>query len=134
MKKVLTFSVLLLCLSIFLIGCSGGPGSSISNEVIDLLESDGYILEERDKDSVQYYQTNMVNDKYTLDLEISELYIGYVNEIERWAEIIIFEDFDQASEFYDELMIEASLGRYVIQEEHIIIITFSDETYDIFNS
>ncbi len=132
MKKIFFSFLFLLGLSLFLVACSGGS-SKTTSDVIDILEEDGYVLEQRDEDSREYYQANMVNEKYDLDLDVIDLYVGYVNTSERWAEIVVLKDNDQATDFYDELMIEATEGRFVVIQDNVVILTFSSETAGLFN-
>lgn len=124
--------VLVVLLSLTLVGCS--EGSSNASDVIDILENDGYVLEERDGDSIDYYQSNMVNNKYDLNVDVVKLYVGYVNSSERWVEIIVLKDSGQAQEFVTELNIESTPGRLVIQQEAVVIITFSTDTANLFES
>ncbi|MBU1143772.1 MAG: hypothetical protein KKH92_09055 [Firmicutes bacterium] len=132
MKKTVFSFLFLLGLSLFLVSCSGGS-SKTASDMIDTLEGDGYALEQRDEDSREYYQANMVNDKYDLDVDVIDLYVGYVNSRERWAEIVVLKNATQAEAFYDELMIENTVGRFVIMKENVIILTFSSETANLFS-
>ena len=132
MKKFFIGFALLLGLSLFLVACGGG-GTASATEVIDMLEGDGYVLEKRDDESMDYYQTNMVNDKYDLNVDVVELYVGYVDGSERWAEIIVLKDASQAEAFYDELMIEDYPDRFVILKDNTVILTFSSDTAGLFN-
>jgi len=129
-KKSVLSIVFLFALGLSFVACAGG--SSRISEVINTLEADGYELEERDEDSREYYQANMVNDMYDLDVDVIELYVGYVDDTERWAEIVVLENDAQATEFYDKLMIEATQGRYVLKMENVVILTFSQETSNLF--
>ncbi len=133
MKKIVVSFIFLLALSLFLVACGGG-GSQTTSDVIDTLEADGYVFEQRDEDSREYYQANMVNDKYDLNVDVVDLYVGYVNSNERWVEIVVLKDYGQATDFYDELMIEATEGRYVIIQDNVVILTFSSETAGLFNT
>lgn len=133
MKKIVFSFLFLFGLSLFLVACSGGS-SKTTSEVIDTLEGDGYVLEQRDEDSREYYQANMLNDKYDLDVDVIDLYVGYVNSSERWVEIIVLKDADQAGDFYDELMIEGTSGRYVVIQDNVVILTFSSETAGLFST
>lgn len=133
MKKIVFSFLFLFGLSLFLVACGGGS-SKTESDMIDTLEGDGYVLEQRDEDSREYYQANMVNDKYDLDVDVIDLYVGYVNSSERWAEIIVLKDAAQAEDFYDELMIEGTEGRFVIMKENVIILTFSSETAGLFST
>jgi hypothetical protein len=135
MRKLVVLLVVFLGLSVVLIGCGGGgTTSNEATEVIDTLEEDGYVFEARDEDSREYYQANMINNKFDLNVDVTELYVGYVNENQRWAEIIVLKTDAQAEDFYDELMIEATEGRFVIREGSVIILTFSQETANLFQS
>ncbi|MCV2231327.1 hypothetical protein [Paracholeplasma manati] len=134
MKKLLALLVVLFGL-VALVGCAGGgTTTNQANDVIDTLEEDGYVLETRDEDSREYYQANMVNTKYGLDVDVTELYVGYVNGNERWVEIVVLKNSTQATEFYDELMLEATSGRFVVKLESVVIITFSEATANLFTS
>lgn len=133
MKKMVVSFIFLFALSLFLVACGGG-GSQTTSDVIDTLEADGYVFEQRDEDSREYYQANMVNDKYDLNVDVVDLYVGYVNSNERWVEIVVLKDDGQATDFYDELMIEATEGRYVIIQDNVVILTFSSETAGLFNT
>jgi hypothetical protein len=132
MKKLGFLCVLLLSLTIVLFGCSGG--SANADDVIGTLEDEGYVFEERDSDSKTYYQTNMINDKFDLDLEVTELYVGYINSSERWVEIVALKNESQADDFKQALVNESIEGRLIVQESNVIIITFSQETASLFQT
>ncbi len=133
MKKLLAVLVVLFGL-VALMGCTGGSTTNQAADVIDTLEEDGYVLETRDEDSREYYQANMVNSKYDLSLDVTELYVGYVNVTERWVEIVVLKNESQATEFYDALMVEATSGRFVVRVDTVVIITFSEATANLFTS
>ncbi len=134
MKKLFALLVVLFGL-VALVGCAGGgTTTNQANDVIDTLEEDGYVLETRDEDSREYYQANMVNSKYDLSLDVTELYVGYVNVTERWVEIVVLKNESQATEFYDALMVEATSGRFVVRVDTVVIITFSEATANLFTS
>jgi hypothetical protein len=134
MKKLMALLVVLFGL-VALVGCAGGGSTTNkADDVIDTLEEDGYVLEARDEDSREYYQANMVNTKYGIDVDVTELYVGYVNGSERWVEIVVLKNNTQATEFYDELMLEATEGRFVVKLESVVIITFSEATANLFTS
>jgi hypothetical protein len=130
MKKLGLLCVLLLSLSIVLFGCSGD--SAKADDVISTLEDEGYVFEERDNDSKSYYQTNMINEKFDLSLEVTALYVGYINSNERWVEIVALKNESQAEDFKQALVNESIEGRLIIQESNVIIITFSQDTANLF--
>lgn len=131
MRKLFVLLVLMGTLSMMLMGCGG---ASSSKDVTDLLEDNGYVLEARDEDSINYYEATMINDKYDLNVEVTSLYVGYVNSDERWAEIVVLKTEAQAEDFVQALVNENVQGRYNIRQENVVIITFSQETNALFSS
>ncbi|MFH0992990.1 MAG: hypothetical protein V1761_01420 [bacterium] len=116
-----------------LIGCGGASNQDIQ-EFLAVMEADNYVFTQRDEDAMNYYEENMINVKYDLDVEVSDLYVGYVNSSERWAEVIILASEAQATAFQSALNAEAEAGRLVLRDGSIVLITFSTATVSLFNT
>ena len=115
--------------ALFLSACSGGGDAAA---FLKVMEDDGYVFEIRDEDSTAYYENDIVNIPYELDVDVVELYVGYVDGSARWAEVVVLKSVDDANQYKAKLDLEATSGRFVIQEENIILITFSQETNALF--
>lgn len=137
MKKVFAGFAFLFVMLFVLAACGGDDDSNDNNNesasVISTLEAAGYVMSKRDADSTTYYETNHVNQKFDLSLDVTDLYIGYINEVERWVEVIVMKNESQATTLKNKLVEEAEFGRFVIQEGSVIILTFSQETSELFD-
>jgi hypothetical protein len=133
MNKRLLWIGLALVLSFTMISCDIGQKSATS-DFLEVMENSGYEFDQRDNDSREYYQTNQINEKFELDVDVIDLYVGYVNENERWAEVIVFESEAEATEVKTALDLEATEGRFVMQSKAILMITFSSETIQLFQN
>ncbi len=132
MKRWSLLLILGLFFSFSTIACSPSP-SATSEDIIAVLEDDGYVLTIRDEDSREYYQATQVNELYELDLDVKDLYVGYVNETERWLELVVFQDEADATSFKEKLDLEGTTGRLVYQDGPVILITYSADTISLFN-
>lgn len=133
MNKRYLMIAMALVLSFTFISCDIG-GKSNTGDFLEVMENDGYVFDQRDEDSREYYQANQINEKFDLDVDVVELYVGYVNENERWAEVIVFESEEQAIEVKAALDLEATEGRIVMQSKAILLITFSAETIRLYQN
>lgn len=116
-------------------GCQSGDSNQEETDTfLAVMETGGYVFEQRDEDSREYYQANQVNQKYDLDVDVIDLYVGYVNQNDRWAEVVVLATNAQAASFKSELDIEATEGRLVLLQDNIILITYSQETIALFNT
>jgi hypothetical protein len=131
MNKRFLGIILALVLSFAMISCDIGEKSA-TRDFLEVMENDGYEFEQRDEDSREYYQANQINEKFDIDVDVVDLYVGYVNESERWAEVVVFESEAQATQVKAELDLEATEGRIVMQSKAILLITFSTETIGLY--
>ncbi len=129
----------LMILGIFLLagfaltGCSGASNQDVQ-AFLGIMEADEYVFEQRNQEAMAYYEENMINVKYDLDVKVEDYYIGYVNNTERWAEVIVLANEAQATGFQTELNAEAVEGRLVLRDGSIVLITFSAATISLFNT
>ncbi len=133
MKTRLMILGLFLLAGFALTGC-GQTGGQEVQAFLDIMETDGYVFTQRDQDAMAYYEENMINLKYDLDVEVDDYYIGYVNSTERWAEVIVLANETQATGFQTELNAEAVEGRLVLRDGNIVLITFSAATISLYNT
>jgi len=103
------------------------------DDVIAILETGGYVMESRDADSIAYFQLNMVNDKYDLVTTVVSCWLGYVNQVERWVEVVQFSSENEAQSYETALGIEATEGRLVYRQTTVVLVTYSQDTIDLFN-
>jgi len=96
------------------------------------LTNDGYELTPRTQENFTYYEGKVSTD-YSIDVKITGWEIGYVNSTERWVEIYEFDTTADAKEYFDALTDEASQGRLLIHDEYVVLVTYSQETIDLFN-
>lgn len=134
MKRLL-WIVGLTMLAISLIACDlGGKEKSKIDDVLEIMEADGYVFTVRDAESIQYYEDNMVNTKFDVELDVTGVFLGYVNQSERWAEVVEFATKEDALEYRTKCTEEALEGRIVLLDSNVVILTFSSETAGLFNS
>lgn len=132
MRRMLWIAGLIL-VGLTLVACDlGGKTNSGIDEVLELMEADGYVFDERDADSIQYYEDNMINTKFDVDLDVIEVYLGYVDQTERWAEVVVFASEEEANEYKIKLVEEAVEGRLIVLRDSVVILTFSGETAALF--
>lgn len=133
MKRLLLMAGLIF-LAVGLVACDiGGTTKSTIDDVLETMEADGYAFEERDEESVLYYEENMVNEKFDVDLDVVGVYLGYVDQTERWAEVVEFATKDEALIYRTKCMDEAVEGRIVLVSGNVVILTFSSETAGLFS-
>jgi hypothetical protein len=133
MKRLLLMAGLIF-FSVGLVACDiGGTAKSTIDDVLEAMEADGYAFTERDEESIQYYEENWVNEKFDVDLDVVGIYLGYVNQTERWAEVVEFANNDDASVYRTKCTEEAVEGRIVLLSGNVVILTFSTETAGLFN-
>ncbi|MFA5007237.1 MAG: hypothetical protein WC509_07195 [Candidatus Izemoplasmatales bacterium] len=120
------------CIAFFALFLSACSGSGNTAAFLKTMEDVGYVFEIRDEDSTAYYEHDIVNVPYELDVDVIELYVGYVDGSARWAEVVVLKTVGEAEQYKAKLDLEATAGRFVIQEENIVLITFSPETNALF--
>ncbi len=102
--------------------------------VKSILEAEGYVFEQRDQSSIDYYTENAVNAKYSISVTITDLYVAYVNTSERWLELIAFSTTSQADEFVAAVDELDTTGLLVFQQGEVVVITYSEATITALNS
>jgi len=130
MKRLL-YVILAITLSFSIFACDSA-GSKTADDMKSILEDGGYVLTQRDAESITYYQDTQINQKYDLDVTVEDLYVGYVNSTERWMELIVLSSESEAEDFQAELNIEATEGRLVYRDGSVVLITYSSETIALF--
>lgn len=131
MKKKMFMILFALLLSLSLAGCSS-EGAATSKEMRDILTDAGYVLEARDSDAMAYYQENVLLDTYDVDATVKELYVGYINSTERWVELIVLADGDQAAVYAQAIYAEGATGKLVVVDGPVILLTYSTDTVNLF--
>lgn len=133
MKKpiFIIFSIILVSL---LVACGGSSGGASTSDFLKVMEDEGYVFTQRDEDGREYYQANSVNAAYDLDLDVTDLYVGYINSSERWAEVVVFKTSAQAESYRNELVQdENKVGLIVVIDENVVLLTYSSETASLYN-
>lgn len=67
--------------------------------VISKLEGLGYVLNTYDEDSHNYLE-GQIQQQHGLDVEVKKLYQGYINQVDRWVQVIVFADEWQATQYF----------------------------------
>ncbi|MCF7975037.1 MAG: hypothetical protein K9N55_14575 [Phycisphaerae bacterium] len=132
MKGLLT--VLSLSISVLVMagcGSDNGGGSSTKSEVMSVLKQGGYALEQRDSQAMAYYTDKMLNTKYGLNCTLNDLYVGYIDQA-RWMELLVFKSVGDADSYVAALKTENEAGKLVHQDGTSVVVTFSQETIDLF--
>jgi hypothetical protein len=125
----------LFLMTISLVACEiGGKTKSKIDDVLDVMEADGYAFTVRDAESIQYYEDNMVNLKFDVALDVTGVFLGYVDQTERWAEVVEFATKDDASAYRTKLVEENIDGRLVYLDGNVVVLTFSSQTVALFNT
>ena len=136
MKKIL------IAISLFLLigglsSCSGSDNEidfeAKVYEMSTLLTTSGYVLEKQGYASKLDYTTKEIENRFGIELFIFELYIGYINTNEREVFLVAFMTSEDATLYEDNLRNEEDMDdRLVLREGQVVIITYSQETIDIF--
>ncbi|MDD3477661.1 MAG: hypothetical protein PHP32_02185 [Candidatus Izemoplasmatales bacterium] len=98
----------------------------LKNKLLDA----GYDLDKRDDDSVAYYNANAVNAAYGIDVEVTEVYLGYVNQVEHWAELIGFDSVEDAQTYASAVDATGAEGLLYFRYGQAVVITYAQETID----
>lgn len=132
MKKFMLLFAFVLVLSACNGGDDGGRVKDTNNlsDIKTTLEGIGYVFEQRDDDARAYYNTNAVNDTYDIDVTLTDLYIGYVNETQGWLEILEFESADDCTTFVNAV---SSTDMLVYWEGNTAFITYSTDATGAFS-
>ncbi len=102
-------------------------------QVVSKMETGGYSFTPRDEESMAYYTTNTLVGKYRLSVDLVQYYLGYVNQVERWAEVFQFATAQEATLFYNALVAEGVQDRLHFRQQTVVVITFSQTTIDLLN-
>ncbi len=142
MRKILLWAIVMM-VSLTFLGCDVATTSpngdeettqAQANTDVDQLKSlliaEGYGLDERDAESVEYYNSHAVNDTYSIDVTVLEVYLGYVNQVERWAELIGFESVTDAQTFTSAIDSQDTSGMLYYRLGTAVVITYSQDTID----
>ena len=133
MRKYLFLIFVFIFVSL-LVACGGSSGSASTDDFLKVMEDEGYVFEQRDEDSREYYQANSVNTAYDLNLDVTDLYVGYVNTSERWGEVVVFKTDAQAESYRSALVQDVNKeGLMVVIDGNILLLTYSSETATLFN-
>lgn len=119
MKKLLFIALFTLVLT----ACSSSNSDNL-NHIKTELEGIGYVFEQRDEDSIAYYNDKTVNEALDIDVTLIDLYIGYVNETEGWLELLVFDNESQAETYVGA---STDSGYIVYREGNVVFITYSSD-------
>ncbi|MBU1093037.1 MAG: hypothetical protein KKH01_01095 [Firmicutes bacterium] len=131
MRKSILTILLTLCLSFYLMSCTES-GEDTAKSMIQTLEDAGYVIESQDSEAIDSFMAHILLDGYSINATISALYIGYINENERWVQLIVFENKDLAAIYIQALYDEQVSGRLSYVSGYVVMITYSQETVDLF--
>ncbi len=98
--------------------------------LVDKLEEIGYVLNSNyDRDSLDYYE-NQIFTNYGITVSIQKRYVGYINQSQRFCEILIFENEEQcAAYFYKVWPLTGNKNyNYHAHNENVYFFTSSFET------
>lgn len=98
--------------------------------VVAKLENAGYTFNTYDQDSYDYFE-NQTNTKYDLNIEVVKLYQGYVNQSERFTQIVVFKNAEQATQVYYARSADTSEIGYYFRAKHVFVYTASLQTYQL---
>lgn len=124
MKKML-----LLFVFVGLLSACGGSDTDDLNDIKTQLEGIGYVFEQRDDDARTYYNNKAVNEEYAIDVTLTDLYIGYINETEGWLELLEFESASDCAEFIENT---TESGYNIYHQGDTAFITFNTDATALF--
>jgi len=104
-------------------------GESLDS-VKDTLVNAGYSLEQRNADGMAYFQANIINEPYGLDVTVTDLYVGYLDG-GSWIELVELSSESEAIA-YSLALSNAGEGHLIYQTGRVVFYTFSEETYALF--
>lgn len=96
-----------------------------------ILTDAGYELEQRDQESIDYFQENRVNNLYGLSVTITDLYVGYLNG-GSWIELVEMSSESEAIA-YETSLSETGEGYLLYRSGTTVLYTFSEDTYALFD-
>ncbi|MFH0767267.1 MAG: hypothetical protein ABH890_02640 [Bacillota bacterium] len=128
----LVFMVIVLVLLSFSLAACASTGVKTADDMMETLALEGYTFDERDSDAMAYYESHVLDETYGLDATVKGLYIGYVNEDERWVEIVVLANNDQAEAYVAAIYAEGATGKLTVLRDSVVLITYSTETVNLF--
>lgn len=109
---------------------TGSQNNADVEALMTQLIAAGYELDERDADSVAYYNENAVNLRYNISVTVTEVYLGYVNQVERWAELVGFVSEADAIAYTNGIAAVDTSGMLYFRHGSAVVITYSQDTID----
>ena len=132
MNKRFFAAILIFVLAVLLASCDSSA-SNPTDDLLDTLTGAGYVMEERDAESIAYYQANTLRTTYAVeDGVVEKLYVGYIDGTERWVEVVTLANTQQANSYAQAIYAEGATGKLLIVKNEVILITFSTETINLF--
>lgn len=98
--------------------------------LVDRLEDIGYVFNSNyDRDGLDYYE-NQILTNYGITVSIQKRYVGYINQTERFCEILIFGNEQQCAQYFYKVWApgENKEYNYHAHNENIYFFTSSYET------
>jgi hypothetical protein len=135
MKK-LRFVMMFLVIILSLTACSESnetPGKGAIDSVptiVQILEDAGYELTMHDDDAISYFQENTVDD-LNAEATVTDLYMGYLDG-NNWVQIIGLESDLDARNLQEAFENEDDEGQFVYQSGNTVVLTYTEETYNLF--
>ena len=134
MKKLLSIMMLLVVIT-FITGCAENneePGKgaiSRVSEIVQILEDADYDLTMHDDDAISYFQENTVDD-LGAEATVTDLYMGYLDG-NNWVQVIGLES-DLGARNLKAAFESEDEGQYVYQIGNTVVLTYTEETYNLF--
>lgn len=88
----------------------------------------GYELDKRDADSVAYYNENAVNLRYDITVTVTDVYLGYINQVEQWCELVGFYSESDAMAFTAGIDAVDQSGMLYFRHGSAVVITYAETT------
>ncbi len=103
-------------------------------EIETILKTSGYVMDEQTWGYIFSYYNEEIYDRFGLEYDIYSLQYGYVNDDEREVILVCFLETEHAEIYSQKLLEEEGYDdRFVHQEGQVVIITYSQETIDLFD-
>lgn len=98
--------------------------------IVNRLKNAGYTFSTYDKESHDYF-ANQMNSQYDVTVEVVKLYQGYINQTERFTQIIVFKTVEQATQIYYARSANENEMGYYYRAKTVFVYTASLQTYQL---
>lgn len=100
------------------------------NSIVTKLQNAGYTFSTYDEESHTCFSDQM-NSEYSVAVEVVKLYQGYVNQSQRFTQIIVFKTVDQATQIYYARRDNPNEIGYYFRSKAVFVYTASLDTYQL---